>query len=241
MYKFSEIISYPVISLYESEMHGFVYNILIDKNQKKCSYVQIRTELDGIERIINVNCIYKIGKSCLFIKNNTNIELNCNNNHISDNFINPINKSAFNTSGEYLGCITDVEFDYKFNVINLIIDNSFKINNKDIYNLGNSIILIKDHSENNIRITKFKPQKKLDLMNVIDNKVIILNQDNNSQPERIATNDKFLTNRHVMKDIIANNGEIIAKKNSVISKTTIQKASQYGKLVELARFSTKYE
>ena len=38
MTKVSQIISVPVISLYEGNYEGYVYNVLFDTNSKKCKY-----------------------------------------------------------------------------------------------------------------------------------------------------------------------------------------------------------
>ena len=45
--------------------------------------------------------------------------------------------------------------------------------------------------------------------------------------------------RTIVQDIKTINGEIIAKKDSLIDKTIVNKASLHGKLIELARYSKK--
>ena len=61
----------------------------------------------------------------------------------------------------------------------------------------------------------------------------------NKQQSRIITDYRFLINRKITKDILALNGEMIAKQNSKVTKEIINKASLYGKLMEIARYSKK--
>ena len=50
---------------------------------------------------------------------------------------------------------------------------------------------------------------------------------------------KFLINRVITQDLKTINGEIIAKKDSLIDKSIVNRASLHGKLIELARYSKK--
>ena len=54
---------------------------------------------------------------------------------------------------------------------------------------------------------------------------------------KIITDFRFLIGRYLSQDIVAFNGELIAKKDAVITKDIVNKASSYGKLVEIARYS----
>ena len=56
---------------------------------------------------------------------------------------------------------------------------------------------------------------------------------------KIITDYRFLINRTITHDILALNGELIAKQNSKVTKEIINKASLYGKLMEVARYSKK--
>ena len=76
MYKISDIISTPVISLYEGEHIGIIYNIMFDYRQKKCNFACILNENDNIPRLIKFKDIFKIGNDCIFIKN-TSFILSC--------------------------------------------------------------------------------------------------------------------------------------------------------------------
>ena len=50
MYKISEIISLPVITLYESEFQGTAYNIIFDCKTQKCKFLSIINDEDELEK-----------------------------------------------------------------------------------------------------------------------------------------------------------------------------------------------
>lgn len=240
MNKISNIISMPVISLYEGKYIGIVYNISFDYKQKKCKYVCILNEQDNIIQVIKCSDIYTIGKDSIVIKNTSCLELkeNCDKHFEENN--NPINYRAYNIAGNLIGTIVDIVIDNLYNIINIILDNGESINSEKIINIGNLFLI----SDEKIRITKFKPVdkpcKNIKVDN--DNKVMILNiskPNTSSRTNKIITDFRFLVGRILSKDIIALNGELIAKNGTVVTKDIVSLASQYGKLVEVARYSDK--
>ena len=67
---------------------------------------------------------------------------------------------------------------------------------------------------------------------------ININQTQNSNTNnKIITDFRFLIGRILSQDIIAINGELIAKKDAIVTKEIVNKASHFGKLVEIARYS----
>lgn len=250
MYKISEIISSPVISLYESEFQGTIYNIIFDCKTLKCKFLCVLNEEDNIEKFIDLNNIYKVGKNCVFIKNISLIELKSNFDYHVCNHSSLINLPIYDLNGNYIGIVSDIELDNKFNLEKIYLNNEQFIEHNKLLNFGKTIILISDIS---INLTKFKPKLKTINKNQNSNKVIILSQSptfttnpklsynatQNNQNNKIITDYHFLINRTITKDILALNGELVAKQNSKITKEIINKASLYGKLIEVARHSKK--
>lgn len=243
MYKISDIISMPIISIYESEYFGIVYNILIDCKYKKIKYLCILNEKDNIPKILNVKDIYKIGNDCIFIKNKECITLQSNYEQEINKYSNPLNLLSYDFEGKYLGIINDGIFDEKYKLIELFINNnSFLINN--IFNIGQSAIIV---NKKKIDLKKFKPKSKIIITEPTPQKVITLTSELNPiekvkediQSTKIITDFRFLIGRILSKDILAINGEVIAKNGTKITKEIINKASFYGKLVEIARYSNK--
>lgn len=236
----SDIISTPVISLYEGDYLGIVYNIMFDYKQKKCNYACIINDEDSIPHLIKFKDIFKIGKSCIYIKNKSslNLELNCEK-EIEYN-ANPLNLKVFDLECNFLGTSQDVVIDENFYLSKLILNNGKEISKEDIFNIGKSAIII---GNSKISIQKLKPIQKVIKQEKNEQKVVILNNIldspnlDNLQNNKIITDFRFLIGRIINKDILALNGELIAKKNSVITKDLINKASHFGKLVEITRYS----
>lgn len=238
MYKISDIISMPVISIFESEYLGTIYNVLIDSRCKKVKYFCILNEEDNIPRIIHIEHIYKIGSDVIFIKNKSELSLQINCDCEMEDCANPINISAYNFDGKKLGTVSDSVFNTKGKLEEFIINNkSYKIT--DIFNVGSSAIIVNNKK---CDIKKFKPSNTIS-PTLIEEKVISLNKPTDQKEEpltnKIITDFRFLTGRRLNKDIVSLNGEIIARSGATITKELINKASSYGKLVEIARYSTK--
>lgn len=249
MYKISKIISLPIISLYESEYQGTIYNIVFDCKSQKCKFIYLLNEDDNVEKIINFSDIYTIGKHCLFIKNNSCLNLKSNYDYILNNLTSLINLPVYNMKGDNIGTTKDIELDEKFDLQNIILSNGTSIPRTQIINFGKTTILVNDIIVN---IAKFKPKLKTIKPYNCPSKVIILkdkqmhnNEDvkrktlTPNQNNKIITDYKFLINRIISQDILSYNGEVIAKKGSYIDKSIVNKASLYGKLIELARYSKK--
>ncbi len=250
MYKISEIISLPVITLYESEFQGTAYNIIFDCKTQKCKFLCLLNEEDNIEKVVNIDDIYKIGTHCIFIKNTSCIELKSNYDYLACNYSSLINLPIYSLNGENVGTTLDIELDNRFNLEKIHLNNGNILDKNTLVNIGKSTILI---SDTNVNISKFKPKLKPAPKKDCPNKVIILseleeinntnipyqNNIENKQQSRIITDYRFLINRKITKDILALNGEIIAKQNSKVTKEIINKASLYGKLMEIARYSKK--
>lgn len=236
----SDIISTPVISLYEGDYIGIIYNIMFDYKQKKCNYACIINDEDSIPHLIKFKDIFKIGKSCIYIKNKSvlNLELNCDK-EIEGN-ANPLNLKVFDLECNYLGTSHDIIIDENYYLSKIILNNGKEINKDDIFNIGKSAIII---GNSKISIQKLKPLQKVIKQEKSEQKVVILSdfieQSNleKTQNNKIITDFRFLIGRILNKDILALNGELIAKKNSVITKDLINKASHFGKLVEITRYS----
>ena len=243
MKRISEIISMPVISLYEGEYLGLIFNLLFDYKQKKCTYAVLINEDDNIPKLIKTSNIFSIGNDCIFIKNNSEIDLECNCQRELYSHLNPINLAIYNTNGNYMGVCSDITINDKFEIKTLIY-NDTEIEINKLFNVSKNAILLSDKNES---FRKYKPKHQIIKTNNKDEKVVILSNTNVSkttqaleaQSNKILTDYRFLIGRTLQQDIIAHNGEIIAKKDSIVTKEIVNKSSYFGKLVEIARFSTK--
>lgn len=246
MKKISNIISMPTISIYESEYIGIVYNLMFNSRTYKCEYVSIFNDEETIPTIIKFNNLFQIGKHCVFIKNKDCLELQNNQDLILNNCINPLNLKTYDISGNFLGITKDIVLKND-SIYQIILNNDNVINSKDIFNIGKNTIIIKN--ANSIKLSKFKPNKiKLPKIQE-DTKISIATPSSlqqlkvtpieKSSNNKLITDINFLLNRIIEKDILSYNGEIIAKNGTKITKDIVNKASQYGKLIEIARYSRK--
>lgn len=253
MYKVSELISTPIISIYESQNQGIIYNVLFDTKKRVAKYFSILNEADGIKKILKISDVYKIGKECIFIKNTSSLQLQNNFDRELGDFVNPINLKVYTMDGTSLGCSADVITDEKLNIVSIVLNDGKEIPSSKIFNIGTSIILISDKTN---KISNFKPKNTIKINKANETKVVMLDTNENNEPEspvlnktnvidtnfsvnKIITDYRFLIGRILSKDIVAINGEIIARKNAIITNDIVGKASLFGKLVEIARYSNK--
>lgn len=237
MKKISEVISMPVISLYESEFIGIVYNIMIDRKSKKINYACVMNEEENIPYLINFSNIYKIGKNCIFIKNKSHIELESNCCRELEKCINPINLNIYNINGELIGKSKDIVLNNNNQFEKILTTNDFEIPLNQIFNMSKDLILV---DEKFTKINIFRPKLKIAKKPKTIEKVFILDNEIEKKIDsnaKIITDSKFLIGRELNKDIIAMNGEIIAKKGSIVTKEIIKNASYFGRLIDISRYS----
>ena len=133
MLKVSEIISTPVISLYEGECEGYIHNILFNTKSKKCTFFCISDNNDNIKKVINIKNIHSISKECAFVKNSSCLELENNfDSKLSEN-VPIINLNTYNLNGKYLGRSIDVAINSKNDIEAIYLNNNIKLSNQDIF------------------------------------------------------------------------------------------------------------
>lgn len=242
----SDILSKPVISLYDGTNEGFIINACFNKNLQRLKYLivagQEKTDEEEIY-ILDVSNIYKIGKDAIVIKNNVSLELLSNyEGVISIN--NPINSIAYTTNGESLGPVKDVSLNNELNLIEYKLSGS-NIPSTRLASFSENTILFQTDIET-VNIKKYKPTFKkpikesnqsvkiLALPKVEENKKYKLQE---ATIQRLTGNTSLLLGRKLTKQIQSQNGELIAKKDSRITPKTIASATNHQKLRELALYS----
>lgn len=237
MRKISELISSTVISLFESNEVGIIYNIIFDTKTKRCKYILVLDEENNIIYNLKYSSIAKFGKDCTYIKNMGTMELWNNFDLNKNSLLSPLNKKVYNIDGEYMGICIDAEIDNDGNIVNFVLENSSLPIDK-IINFGSVIIV----GDDKVNINKYKPsvsikvrsKKEEQRVKILDNKI----NESHLPQSKIITDSRFLIGRKIMQDILAFNGELIARNGATITKDILSKASNYGKLVEVARYSS---
>lgn len=262
MYNISQIISLPVISIYESCNVGIITEVLFDNTTKRAIALCIVDENEiSIKKSINMRSIYKIGADAVIIRNCDQINLQECDKIGAQNLVFPNNFTVFDTDGVKLGNVTDIELDASYKITKIIVDNNTSINASRILTFKQNILIIKN---SNLKLSSFKSSKKIKVnlandyivknlndASIISSGEIVRNLDEKepietamlsstisvSTPQKIITNYNFLIGRKVLQNIVNTNGEILARKDSIITYKMLNNMRKYGKLCELMSYS----
>lgn len=240
----SDIISKPVITLSDGEMQGVVVNANFNDKLNRVTSLEVigQTELNSEdELILDANSIFCIGTDAIIIKS---ADLTLKEITQIEKSNNPINALAYSVEGEFLGKITNVNLNDKLTVNNLLTLNcELKISDltvfsKNVYLFNTKQIKIKRQVKK-----KFSPKVNL-LQNVTslpvitdkeNVKIMDMSKDINILPTHTtATTNNILLGKKLIKTLQSTNGEIIARKDTVITQKILVQASKFNKLREMA-------
>ncbi len=241
----SEILSKPIISLYDGTNEGFVLNACFNKTLQKLKYLIILGNENAENEelyLLDTSNIYDFGQDAIVIKNNGALEL-CSN--LDDTYLlnNPINSIAFDTKGTCLGNVRDVILDNALNVTKFIIDSN-EMTFDRLASFSNGTLMFQ--SDNIVNIKKFRPSFKktnstsnspvkiLSLPKIEEDKKYTLQE---ATIQRLTGNTSLLLGRKLTRQIQTQNGELIAKKDARITPKIITTATHHQKLRELALYS----
>lgn len=127
MLKLSEIISLPVLSIYECYCVGFVENALFDKKTKICKFLKIYNEINDQYYLLPTKNIYSISDSILCIKNITTLIMS--DNFDENKYINLITCKIFFLEDMVTLKIKDCELDNKYKPTLLIFNYDKNLSN----------------------------------------------------------------------------------------------------------------
>lgn len=224
MVNVSELISLPVINLYDLDYEGTIEKVCFDKNSLRPMCLLIYSESDEMLKALEYKNVFKICKDCVFIANSTKITLYENRELELSDLICPLNAMCYDLDGIKLGKITEICVENR--VLHSIKIGEKTIPKSNVLKWSDKLILV---GENKVNINRFRP--KLKIKNDKNTQQIVSTMSLN--PMRTITNYDFLLKRKVAKDIVNPNGEIIAKSGTIITFNLINKLKYYGKLKEL--------
>lgn len=234
MYKVSNIISMPVISIYESKVVGYIQNLLFNSKTKKCEYVVI-TSPDEIEYVLHKKDINSITEDSLTIQNQTKLTLKDNEEYNLSTLYNPINATIYDINGKKLQNIKDISLDKSLKIENYLVEENLSIDKKYIISFTENIAI---YSKNNkVKLSNYKPKSKIIKESYSNNSLVTIEDKTTSFVTEKTTDSRMLLNRTATKDIILPNGEILIKSGSYITYATIKNACMYGKVIELTKYS----
>lgn len=226
----SNLIGKPILSVYEGRIEGYIRNILFDKKMNKICILQFFDDITQEEKIIEFKNIYHIGQDAIITKNSNCVLLDTISD---DNFVSPINKDVYNTSGEKVGKVIDVFLNEKNEVENLCLQNQNTLSVSEILNVGKNVILQKCK---NVTLSQFKSKAKIIKESGEKIKVEIQQTPITAPktPKKLVSGSiDFLIGRKLTKNIYADNGELLAKKQTKINNVILDLICKNGKLKEL--------
>ena len=236
MNKLSQLISLPVINIYNAKIEGCVENIYINSKTKKVEQLIVYDEDNDTYKTVIFSQIYKIGIDAIFIKNSSMITLSENLQPLSPYLTSPINAKCYDFDGKYMGLLQDILTESNAITSIIIDDNQYSV--KSIVSLTNTLVLLS--MDKTISIKRYRPYSKkikVNTSSATNSDEPIVNILNSPHPTKQITNYNFLINRVIIKDIKTSSGEIIANKDTIITVKTINKLRHYGKLKELVLYS----
>ncbi len=258
MYNTTEIISKPVINLYNGKLEGTVKNICFDSKFKKATNLILFEDEDGEECILNINKVYKIGTNAITIKNSEGLLPTLFASKVDYN--NQINNEVYNLEGEKLGIVTDIVLGDNYKIEKILVDGK-EFNPSAVISFGENNLIINSsgakYSKDSYKPKITQKPKQLDLIKILPkipepsedkipkiefNDLDIKPKQNykiseNPLPQRMITSQNYLLGRKLSKTIYGTNNEIIAKKDCLITEKILLSAKTHNKLVELAVFS----
>ena len=234
MSKVSNIISSYVVSVYNGQIEGIVNNILFN-NKKQAKYLVI-SQNDEQFLVLETKDIYKIGEGAVIVKNSDVLSLMESSELKMKECFSPINSIVVSIDGNYIGHVSDIELDNKYNIKNFIVDGQvFELNK--VINISESAIII-NTLDTKTSLSKFKSKTKIVMGNErITNQTVSVMSNQTILPNRTMLNYNFLIGRKVSKDILNFNGEIIIKENQTVNSKVLDIARINGKLRELIKVS----
>lgn len=235
MEKVSKILGKPVINIFEGKLEGYVKNIYADKKLQKVLWLCLFDDETQEEKLVDCKGIYCFKENAVMIKNSSELYLF---DTIKLEELNPIGYKVYSLDGKETGKILDFEVDDKFNIQEIYLQDNTTLDKKYILCIGNNVIIQKDNIH--ISVANFRPKQPVEVQNQTNQKVEILTTENQTKisPKKVLTAGyEFLIGRKVGQNIFAENGQLIAKKQSKITSQIIDIASQNGKLKELTTYS----
>ena len=234
MEKLSELLGKPVINIFEAQIEGYVKNILFDDKFQKALWLEIFDDENQEEKLVDVKSIYSFNKDAIMLKNSEHIILA---NTIIQKQFSLVGYKVYSQTGKFIDKVSDVEFDNRLHVKNIFLKTQNILDKKLILSIGKNIIIQKENKT--AKLSTFAPNK-VKTNSATNNMVEIME----TEPKQIVVPKKvlttsfdFLIGRKVGQNLYAENGQLIAKKQSKITSHIIDAASQNGKLKELTTYS----
>lgn len=218
------LITKKVLSIYDSEVCGYVLGIKFGEKMQKINSLIIVNEDEDVEYTLKISDVISIENDYVTIRNKSKLVVTM------DNKMDNLNSDIVGINGVSYGTIEDLEIGKNYK-INKILCKNAEFLPKNILCVGENVIIVNDTGKNYNR-SNFAPLLKVENTKSATQSVEILPHNTLPTPVRV-NNTATLLGRRLARDLLNSNGEIIARKNSIITIPIINSAKQFNIMAEL--------
>lgn len=212
MYKISDLLGKPLLSLCEAKFLGTIANIYFDAKTLKGTFIKLYSE-DDDAAFLPLSKLCNINNDAAVVKTTDGI-VDC-----VEGLENPINSPAFNQDGKSLGIISDVIVDGG-KIISFVIGDG-EIGANTLVSAG-KVLIFNDTG----KPIKLRPPVKRD---TVQKKEVEF-----PTKSAYAPSYDFLLGKKLQRTIVAMDGKVIAREGENVTGDIIRDAKKEGKLVILA-------
>ena len=243
MYRVSDLLSKPLITLADAHYQGTVGNIYFDAKLRRGKYIELFDEEETEQAFVGLNQV-NFGVDAVVVKHDGVLTYSWNT-ALDGLAQNPINSLAFNPEGKSLGRVTDVLMEGTtvtgFEVDGVVMPTETLLSyskNMLIFNdTGKPIKLAKPKKRvpppsagtATVAVTTPEPPKAAPQIPLPEKLRAPV-----STPPPQATPYSFLVGKSVTADILDANGQIAVPMGTIVTPEVIDRARAVGRLVQLA-------
>jgi len=241
MFRLSEIVSKPVISLYEARREGIVVGCIFDAKMSRLMAlaVECEDETDAGKKRLDLKNIYKHDSDAVVVKNSAVLRF-------CDKAIGgcPIGLIAYDHEGTVLGTIDDIGIDVRGKVL-WISCNGVNLECTRLVSRSDKLVIFcgagkppKLTSPRSKRVATKRIEAALAKAETAGGQIRLHAQVSRTPPPKDSKmrNYDFLVSKIVERDIVSSIGEVIALEGDVITDAIIDLARNDHKLVQLALY-----
>lgn len=219
-----DIISLPVISIYDQKIIGIVTNVYVYR--KRIIALLVVDENNYDEYILFTKKIYRKGTKAIIVTTTARLQLKDSIQYLLNKYCLPLGNLAFDINGNDISTLANIMFDNHFKVTSVQCNNVEY--NKDIIAFKTNCTILNTYRKQ----IKISHEKIFDENNQT-NDMIVKVQTKKSANLKLNTPLSLLVGKTCTKNILAPNGEVILKKDTKITSSIVAKLSGLGKLNEL--------
>ena len=244
----TEILHKPLISIYESQHYGEIFDVLLNANHNKVAYVLLRqeTEFEG-QRItanyaVPFNGIFSVGSDAVTVLNQDKI---LDALAVPPQLVSVYQAKVFSVRGDFLGTVADIQCE----PFAILLDNAEKSQffAKDISSVGNGTVIV--FTDERIKIPAPKStriRKSVSEGNPIQMTNPVHTQEFEepteeptpaTMPAKIIAQFQFLLGRKVNGNIVNSAQKVIIPDKTLITAKVVETARNNNRLIELTRRS----